>query len=283
MFTVEHFLKDGISRSTIYDILKRSIIERKQGSGRKPTIMTQKNLKRLKTRFNNKDGVSQGDVARIFGCSQQYISKSLKKLQVKARKKQKSPAYTESQIAKLKKDYRYLVRDFEDKNFILDDESYFTLSKPQMPGNSFYYTDDSSVTPPEVEFKMRSKFDKKVMLYTVVSNRGVSEPFFKESGLAVNQEVYKNQCLAKILVPFINKYHSDDNYIFWPDKVSSHYAKSVTAFLESKNIPFVPNNVNPTNLPQCIEDFFGELSSLVYKSGWKAKTFHNSSVELRNT
>ena len=122
MFTVEHFLKEGISRSTIYDILKRGIIERKQGSGRKPTIMTQKNLKRMKTRFNNKDGVSQGDVARIFGCSQQYISKSLKKLQVKARKKQKSPAYTESQIAKLKKDYRYLVRDFEDKNFILDDE-----------------------------------------------------------------------------------------------------------------------------------------------------------------
>jgi hypothetical protein len=195
-------------------------------------------------------------------------------LKIKCRKKKRSPDYTEEQISTVKSNCRWMVKNYRKKSFLLDDEKYFTLSAPQMPGNDIYYAADPSTTPPQVKYKFKKKFESKVMLYIVVSNKGVSSPYFLKSGLAVNQNVYQNQCLAKYLLPFINKHHKNDDYIFWPDKASSHYAKKTVEYLESKNVPFVPKDRNPTNLPQCrpIEDFFGELAQAVYRGGWRAKT-----------
>ena len=86
------------------------------------------------------------------------------------------------------------------------------------------------------------------MLYIVISEKGISKPWFKPSRLAINQEVYQNQCLKKILIPFLKKNHPNNDYVFWPDKASSHYAKKILDFLESQNIPYVPKNRNPINL-----------------------------------
>lgn len=134
-----------------------------------------------------------------------------------------------------------------------------------------------------LNINLKKKFVKKVVLYIVISEQGVSEPFFLTSGLAVNQEVYEKQCLKKHLVPFIKKYYQDGNFVFWPDKASSHYAKKTVEFLNKENITFVPKEHNPTNLPQCrpVEDFFGELSSLVYNKGWRAKTTKQLKTRIR--
>lgn len=272
-YTVNHFKAEGIPKSTIYDILKTNNIKRKPGSGRKPTIMTTQKKQRLKAAFLNKDNISQNDAAKKFNCSQQYISKTLKRLKITVKKKQRCPDYTPEQILTLKSNCRWMYRNYRGKILILDDESYFPLSAPEMPGNDIYYTDGLSETPPSVKYKIKKKFEPKVMLYIAVSEKGISEPYFKPSGLAINQEVYQTCCLEKILLPFINKHHSNDDFVFWPDKASSHYAKSTLQFLRAKNIPFVPKDRNPTNLPQCrpIEDFFGQLRSVIYRNGWKAE------------
>ena len=71
-FTVDHF----------YTIIRRakndSGHQRVPGSGRIAKIMTKKNIQKLKTMFDHKDGVSQTQAARKFKCSQVYISKTLK-------------------------------------------------------------------------------------------------------------------------------------------------------------------------------------------------------------
>jgi len=112
------------------------------------------------------------------------------------------------------------------------------------------------------------------MVWLALSPRGISRAFFVPAGLAVNQEVYREKCLRKILVPFIEEQYPDGGYVFWPDKASSHYAKSVTNFLQEKGVNFVLKEDNPTNLPQArpVEDFFGHLDQLVYAKGWEAKT-----------
>ncbi len=58
----------------------------------------------------------------------------------------------------------------------------------------------------------------------------------------------------KKLIHFIEKHHKDSQYVFWPDKPSSHYAKIVTAYLDDHNIKCVPKKINTTNLLelQCI-------------------------------
>ena len=121
------------------------------------------------------------------------------------------------------------------------------------------------------------------MLYIVISDRGISKPWFKPSGLAISQRVYQEECLEKILLPFLKKHHADGKYVFWPDKAFSYYAKKPLEYFEWKQIPYVPKERNPTNLPQCrpIEDFFGSLSALVYKNNWRAKGTKQLTTRIR--
>lgn len=69
---------------------------------------------------------------------------------------------------------------------------------------------------------------------------------------------------------FIEKYHSEDEIMFWPDLASCHYAKKT---LNEQNIPFVPKNDNPPNVPQArpIENFWAVLKRKVYEKGWEAQ------------
>ena len=53
-----------------------------------------------------------------FNCSQQHISKTLKSIGLKARKKEKAPSYTESKIKAVKSDCHWMVRNFKGKSFI---------------------------------------------------------------------------------------------------------------------------------------------------------------------
>ena len=59
-------------------------------------------------------------------------------------------------------------------------------------------------------------------------------------------------------MPFIQEHHSKDNFVFWPDLASAHYAKSVLDYLSANNIQIVPKKDNPPNLPECrpIENFW---------------------------
>lgn len=141
-----------------------------------------------------------------------------------------------------------------------------------MSGNDSFYSSDKDKTESPVKHKYKSKFEPKVLLYIAISRKGISKPYFVPSGLAIKSSVYI-KCLKKYLLPFIQQYHNDNNFIFWPDKASAHYAGDTQKFLRANNIPFVPKERNPTDLPQCrpIEDFFGILSGFVYENGWEAQ------------
>ena len=82
-------------------------------------------------------------------------------------------------------------------------------------------------------------------------------------------------------MPFITKYHSDNNYMFWPDLASSHYAKTVLNYLRAKNVNFVKKDQNPPNVPECrpIENFWGILKGKVYKNNWQAQNLCINPVE----
>ena len=157
--------------------------------------------------------------------------------------------------------------------FIIDDESYFTLGNAALPGNDSFYSSNVSKTPEQVKKKYVQKFEPKIMVWLAISPRGISTPYFVPSGLAVNQDVYLKECIQKRLEPMIKKYYSDGNYVFWPDLASSHYANKVQKYLLGKNIRYVAKLDNPANVPKARpnEDFWGILKSKVYEGDWKAK------------
>ena len=285
--TVDHFLAEKIPRSSIYRIIKnfitRMTTNRKTGSGRKAKIMTTQMKCKLVKMFNNADGISQRQEAKKINCDHSYVCKSLKKLGIKCRKKKKSPKYINENIGKIRSQCRWLVKNYGKLDFILDDEKYFPLSASHIPGNDIFYSQDPKSAPAEIKFKGKKKFEAKLMLWIAISNKGISAPYFREGGLAINQQIYINKCLKPKLIPFIKKFHQDNNYVFWSDKASSHYSKKSLEFMQSQNVRFVPKDRNPTDLPQCrpIEDFFGVLSQIVYKNCWSAENISQLKNRIR--
>ena len=174
-------------------------------------------------------------------------------------------------------------RKYRDREFVLDDECYFTKRRTNSNGNDIFYSNNKDLAPANIKFKKVAKFEYKLLVYIVISPRGVSEPFIQPSGNAVNQFIYRDNCLASLLLPFIKKYHSDGNYIFWPDLASSHYAEHAIDFLCENLVHHVDKKDNPANLPEArpIEDFWALVKNKVYGNNWEAKNLEQLEVKIR--
>ncbi|CAF2619642.1 unnamed protein product [Rotaria sp. Silwood2] len=152
---------------------------------------------------------------------------------------------------------------------IVDDEKYFTFSNNNMPQNTGFYSFDKKHAPDHVKYKTKEKYPKKVLVWLALSAKGFSKPFIGTAkGPAVTDDVYIDQCLSKLL-SFIKEHHVHDDYVFWPDLASSHYAKEITEWLIQHNIKFISKEVNPPKVPkaQPIEDFWSMLADKVYEGG----------------
>lgn len=276
---VKHFVDENTPKRTIYRYIemweKGLSPTRRLGSGRKPKIMTRANLNRLANMTDDRSGISTRQLARKFKCSQSYIVKTIQeKTAIKYHKKTKIPDRRPHQLSQLQTRCGRMCRKFHSHEFVLDDESYFTLSHSDKNSNAGFWSSDVSSAPNNVKFKVQAKFEKKVLVWMAISPRGISQPFIAPSGLAINQEIYLNECLAKRLLPFIEKHHADGNYVFWPDLASSHYATVVTDYLTAKKVVFVEKKDNPACVPELrpIEHFWSILKGLVYERNWRAET-----------
>ena len=275
---VKHFMKEGFARQTIYRTLNRlnshQSLKNNKKSGR-PSSWTTARRQNLKRLVNNRKGVSQRRLAKKFTVTQPNICQQLSKMKICCKKREKTPKYDERQAVKSKKLSRKLVNLLYKNKYmvVIDDEKYFTFSGENYPGNDNYYTSDKEKCPDNVRFKGIDKYPKKVMVWIAMSAYGISKPHFRESKAeAVNGYVYLEECLKKRLLPFIEKYHQDSPYIFWPDLASSHYAGVCTEWMTGK-INFVEKGINPPNIPQArpIENFWGDLSQKVYERTGKQK------------
>jgi hypothetical protein len=111
------------------------------------------------------------------------------------------------------------------------------------------------------------------MIWMAISSRGVSDVYVHQGKQAVRQDTYLKQCIDKRLIPFIEKYYADGNFLFWPDLASAHYSRVVQQRLTDKNVPFVHRQENPPNVPQArpIETVWALLERKVYEKNWQAK------------
>ena len=146
-YTVKHFIKEKIPESTIYRIIERAENGfgpiRKLGSGRIAKKMTKPNITKLKAMFDHKDNVTQTQSAKKFNCHQSFISKTLARhSDIQCRKKTKIPLRTEAQKAIIRTKCGRLYRKFHNFDWVMDDESYFTLKHSTINGNKNFYSSD---------------------------------------------------------------------------------------------------------------------------------------------
>jgi transposase len=285
---VKHFMLENIPKSTVYDILRRKANkmdpDRKVGSGRLAIKFSKTNIKRLQKKLDHSHGISQRMLARMFGCHQSYVCRTIqRKTSIEFRKKENAPDRSSKQKLVVRPKCSRLVKIFRKKKIVLDDESYFYLCNFDISGNDGYYSSNVDETPQEVKLKRKRKFGPKLMVWAAMSPDGISQPYIVPSGQAINQDVYIEKCLKQRLLPFIQAYHKNDDIVFWPDLASSHYAARTTEFLQLNKIDFVPRSDNPANSPELrpIEDFWGELKRRVYANCWQAENLTQLENRIR--
>jgi len=81
--------------------------------------------------------------------------------------------------------------------------------------------------------------------------------------------VYRTECVEVRLYPFIKKFYPRGRYVFWPDEVTCHYARSTLETIEELGINILPADDNPANFPQLrpIERFGALLKRKAYSDG----------------
>ena len=163
------FIKLGAVKSSLYRwlalLFNKKNIKRKVGSGRIATIATKVNIKKMKIHFNHKSGRSQKMVANRYKTSQPYISMILKKYSgIRCYKKQSKPLMTALQMKAARPKCRKLIEKYSKVDFILDDESYFTLSSTTMSGNDRFYSNNLQKTPFNVRNKFKAKFEENTLV-----------------------------------------------------------------------------------------------------------------------
>ena len=205
VYTINHFAGHGYNRKYLFTLLKtfdeRKTPERKAGSG-PPRKFSKKDAKKLMKLVNHKTGCSQRKLARKFNVSQPTISNEIKHQGCVYYKRKRAPKTTEAQRERQKERLKKLSRDvFRPKgpaHIVMDDESYFTLDGCAMPGNSGFYSSDRKETPTDVKHKHESKFPEKVMVWMVISYRGLGEIYVSKKGECMNRHVYIKGCLPRV-------------------------------------------------------------------------------------
>ncbi|CAF3321807.1 unnamed protein product [Rotaria socialis] len=156
----------------------------------------------------------------------------------------------------------------------MDDEKYFMLHNESVPSNRGLYTSDPSIVSPEIKFRRTQKFEPKVLVWAAVPENSVSQLFFSKQKQAVSQETYFRNCIKVRLIPFIQRFHTKEKVLFWPDLATSHYSHTVMDHLDDNEVQMVHKEWNPQNCPQPrpIETLWSILSDMVYEGGWEAET-----------
>ena len=123
----------------------------------------------------------------------------------------------------------------------MDDESYFTILHYELSGNDAYYTDNFEKIPNNVKYAGKTKFEPKMLVWLVISSKGIPAPVIRPRGAKpINADIYIDQCLPK-LKQIIERKHTQDEIMFWPDLARSHYAKKTLHWLTEQNIPYSLN------------------------------------------
>ena len=119
-----------------------------------------------------------------------------------------------------KKICRKMYNLYKELDFVIDEMKYFGLTGFQISGNRHFYFSDHGSMPSDVATYSKKKFEPKVMLWLVISPKGISRPVLTSGrSMAVNSSTYKTRCLNPCLVPFLHETYPNGGYLFWPDNL----------------------------------------------------------------
>lgn len=80
----------------------------------------------------------------------------------------------------------------------------------------------------------------KLLVWVAISEQGLSAPLFWISIHAINDEMYRNDCICDHMQPFIEELYGEEEIISWPDLARAHYACAIVDLLDELDVPYIP-------------------------------------------
>lgn len=212
--------------------------------------------------------MSVRDIAKKCQTTHSMVQRCKLRKGLQTRKKRKAAKVSESQKKTIKTRSRKLYDLLGKKSvcIVMDDETYVKADFRTLPGEQFYTAFKGEELLASQTSICLEKFGTKYLVWQAICQCGLKSSSFITTG-TINGEIYREECLKKILIPFI-KNHTGST-IFWPDLASAHYARSTLKLLDDNNIEYVKKDFNPPNVPQCrpIERYWAIIKSKLRKSG----------------
>ena len=88
---------------------------------------------------------------------------------------------------------------------------FLNLSENDALGKRYFYSTDPSAVPPNIRLQENTKLEYKVMVWMTISVKDVSNVYVHRGNQALD---HLKECINRL---FVDKYHSNENLLFWPD------------------------------------------------------------------
>ena len=251
--TFHHFACEKNDRKTIYRIIdrfeERGGIEFRPIPGEPRKVRTHRKIEQVRREIDKNPKVSDRKQAVKLGISTRTFGRIKQELGIKSFVREKAPKYVKDQEERCRRGARAIYNEMlRGKIVVMDDETYVPVDPEEIPGRKFYKCKSRKEVSDEIRFESHTKFPKKYLVWQAIDSDGnVSEPYIGEGTITASVYI---EILKNYLIPFIDKYHSRNSVLFWPDLAPAHYAKDTQAFYRAENLNFVAREINPPNLPQ---------------------------------
>ena len=165
--TVNHFIKQNISRRTVCYILNEYLsygTTKDQRRSARALKLFDKMLNDIVKSVNNRSGISQRKIGRHFHVHHSTISRNFRKrTSIRMRKRRTAPRMDSEDQEKR------IVGKLSGKllpgcDLVLDDEKFFTLTGDSVISNRSFYSTDSTTAPADIKFRKKKKLEPKVMV-----------------------------------------------------------------------------------------------------------------------
>jgi transposase len=253
---------------------------RKPGSGRRRSVRTDENVAVVndlvlsqedapKTHRTIRQIARETDVHR--STVHRIIHQDLKLKCLKKRRAQElTSANRESRLIRAKKLLRQFPAPAVDFIFFTD-EKVFTVAPPINPQNDRVYVLDKTKKRDVAANRLlrtRPTFSKSLMVSVAVSKLGCSGLVFVDPGAKINGSYYRDEMLAKQLLPAIRSV-AGDTFVFQQDSAPAHRARDTVAYLARETPYFIGPELWPPNSPDLNPvDYkvWGVMQEMVYRT-----------------
>ena len=233
-----------LPRTTVYDAIKRY---RELGtasdyprSGQPPTTNTPQVRKVIRSRIARNPRVKMRQVAKEIHVDRETIQKIAKNsLQYHPYKLQKAHLLTDIMKRKWLERCKLLIERHGGQNFrkiLFSDEKLFTIQQSYNHQNDHIW----SKTPPGAnQIIPRSQKPKSLMAWAGFTPDGKLPLKFIDEGVKINQEMYRQEILEDLILPWTREHYPNNDWTFQQDSAPAHKAKLTQQWIQEHFPDFI--------------------------------------------